>query len=216
MSSLKEKIKNAYLLFYDRIEPYDEEVNNSIIKTETHKKEEESKEENLILKGDKKLNEKAKVKEEEEDESMADHTKGQVIEPSTAIPEEFLKNLRENNQKFQIHKNVFSKEKEYFDFILELFFQRNFTPNFTYNENLYQISVKPHPKEYHDFNLIKMTIIVLLTTILREKSRYGIVRLLPIIKKIISQVNFIPAKSYIHSIFLEYSSMSMDSRSFYF
>ena len=77
MSSLKEKIKNAYLLFYDRIVPYGEEVNSPTTNTEAPKKEEEAKEENSKLKSDKNINKK-KAKVEEEDENTAITKKEQL------------------------------------------------------------------------------------------------------------------------------------------
>lgn len=170
-SSYKEKIKNAYLLFYERVQHFDEA---QFQKAQEPPKREESKEE----------------KEENSDSIL----KAKITESSNPVPEEedftknypqdFLQQLVEKNQVFHMRKYVFSKE--YIDFITEMIMQREFTPNLVYSES-YQISATKHPKEHHDLELIKLGVIVILTTILRDNGRYGVVKLLPFIKKQLSQ-----------------------------
>jgi hypothetical protein len=204
ISSLKEKIRNAYLLFYERIEPYEEEVANPVKIPEAPKevKKEDAKEddkEGKTSKGKSQNKEKGKNLKDADTPLANISAFATEVEPSSAIPEEFLRNLREDNTKFHIHKNIFSKDHEYFEFILDLFFQRSFIPNLNYNENGYEISVKVQPKEYRDFDLIRMSLTFLLTTVLREKSRYGIIKLLPAVKRALH--DNIPACQWILDVF---------------
>ena len=112
-SSYKEKIKNAYLLIYERIVPYEEEgVNITKKETEgTPKKSEEFKED----KDDKQL-QKGDVQQSfdnsNDDTTIDSIKKEDVVAEDTKnnIPQQFLQNLMEKNQKFHTHRNVFSRE----------------------------------------------------------------------------------------------------------
>ena len=198
-SSYKEKIKNAYLLIYERIVPYEEEGVN-IMKKETEgtpKKSEEFKDDK-----DDKQSQRWDVQKSFENstddtlqtvskrtsESTIDSIRKEDIIPEDIknnIPQQFLQNLMEKNQKFHMHRNVFSRE--YFDFVIELVTKRQYTPNLTYSEN-YQIDPVKQSQEFYDLELIKLGVIFLLTATLRDKDRHGITRFLPFLKQQLTQV----------------------------
>ena len=101
------------------------------------------------------------------------------------FPNEFLHSLLEKNQVFQTYKNVFSRE--YFNFVLELVSQRQFTPSLQYSSEQ-KLDPSNNPVEYYDLELIKVGVIFLLTAIIRDKQRSGIIDFLPFIKARLSQV----------------------------
>jgi hypothetical protein len=184
--SFKEKIKNAYLLIYERIDPIDPEEPQAQPEPEKKtKKAEESKEDSESTAQTQKIIEESnaikaivsehpdpKIKEEEED-------------PMKNVPKEFLQHLLEKNQLFHINRFVFSRE--YMDFVGDLILQREYTANFNY-VSVSSIDPKAQAKEYYDAQLIKTGVVFLLTTVLREQGRHGIISLLPRIKKLLSEV----------------------------
>jgi ubiquitin carboxyl-terminal hydrolase 9/24 len=194
---MKEKIKNAYLLFYERIEHCSEDQFTTGAKKDSPKKDEEGKEdrestptnrsniENFTgderpqlvrkLTSDSTLDSSAIVKKEKEDDGLEDLKN---------VPKEFLQNLMEKNQKFHLHKNIFSRE--YFEFIDEIVTQRQFTPNLKYTEN-YNIDLATNPEAYYDLETLKFAILFILTAIFRDRSREGIIRFLPFVKKNLRQ-----------------------------
>ena len=100
MQNLKEKIKNAYMLFYDRIVPF-KDNSEEIKKNSNH-------------------NEKEKMKVLEESGNNS-YIKEEIN--SYMIDEIFQSNLR-----FYCYKNVFSVE--YFNFVFEFVSNRNYSENF--------------------------------------------------------------------------------------
>lgn len=169
---MHEKMKNAYLLFYERVTPLKE----SDLKKPAENSEEKKDLDGKVDKG----NDNAIDKKETQ------LTKQKSVQVSHAVPEDFLKELHEDNMKFHIHKSVFSRE--YFDFVSDLVFQHRFSWNHTLIKNAFDIEKYLEPSSLSEFELLKVGVIFLLTTIIRDKSRTNIVRFLPGIKQILSDV----------------------------
>lgn len=200
-SSYKEKIKNAYLLFYERIVPFDAEEDNGQKEAAkgTPKKTEESKEDKDESHQRKLSNPIENTVNEEGLQAIRKRTSDSTLDSARLeeeltddlkknIPQEFLQNLMEKNQKFHLHKNIFSRE--YFEFVADLITQRQFAPNMSYSET-YQIDPATNPKEHYDLEVIKLGILFLLTAVLRDKPRSLIIKLLPFLKRQLSQVKFV-------------------------
>ena len=169
-SSYREKIKNAYLLFYERVEHFDEAQFQKT--SEAPKKEEsnEEKEEN----GETALRSKiieTTVPNEEEDFSKN-------------VPQDFLQQLIEKNQIFHMRKYIFSRE--HFDFIIDLVMQREFKPNLVYTEH-YRIDAEKYPKEYYDLEVLKLGVLFVLTAVLRDHNKSPIIKFLPFLKRQLAQ-----------------------------
>lgn len=191
-SSYKEKIKNAYLLFYERIVHYDPE--EKVEKKEAEgasKKTEESKEDRDESQPKAQASERQDLlpTRKETSDSTIDTIRREEIQedPKKNIPQEFLQNLKDKNLKFQMHRNIFSRE--YFDFVEELVTQNQFSPNSEYKEN-YVLNVHTHPKEYYDLELLKLGVLFLLTAVVRDKQRLGIIKFLPFVKQQLAQVTY--------------------------
>lgn len=171
--SLHEKMKNAYLLFYERVTP----IKESDLKKPTGDTSEENKEsDGKVIKGD----------DGAIDKKEAQLAKQKSTQISHAVPEDFLKDLHEDNMKFHVHKHIFSRE--YFDFVSELVFQRSYAPNPAFIKNAGEIEKYLESSALSEFELLKMGVIFLLTAVIRDKSRTNIVRFLPGIKQILSNV----------------------------
>jgi len=190
-SSMKEKIKNAYLLFYERIEHFNEEQTTNANQEAAPKKDEEGKEDtettptNKAKVGSFNGEEKPQLVRKLTSDSTVDIRKeDETLEDLKNVPKEFLQNLMEKNQKFHMHKNIFSRE--YFEFIDEIVTQRQFTPNLRYNEN-YNIDLATNPEGYYDLETLKFAILFILTAIFRDRAREGIIRFLPFVKKNLKQ-----------------------------
>lgn len=183
--SIKEKIKNAYLLIYERINPIDPEEPQAQPEPEQKsKKAEESKEDSeTTVQTEKKIDsgEKAIVSETQ----PATQEIKEEEDPLKNVPKEFLQSLLEKNQLFHINRFVFSRE--YMDFIGDLFQQREYTPNYNF-VSISSMDPKTQSKEFYDAQLIKVGVVFLLTTVLREQGRHGIISLLPRLKKVLSEV----------------------------
>ena len=178
MNNIKEKIKNAYLLFYERIVPYEEEI---IDKVKDLKKE-ESKELEVA-------EPQAESKKEVTMEILKPVETNQITDVSVQdhLQEEFLKEILKDNLKFHIHKNIFSIE--YFSFIVDLVSKRKYDENNDYLEYPFQYDEKKNPKKYYDLEILKLGTIFLLTCIMREKNRQNLLDFLPFLKKQLSRVN---------------------------
>ena len=133
------------MLFYERIQYYQEE--ETIASVSVPKKEE------------------TKEDKDDEKQSISKKPKEEIIEPlpivekkeSTPeeellknIPQDFLKQIIEKNQIFHTIKYIFNKE--YFDFVIELFMQREFTENKNYNRETYEITQEIYPAQFYDHN----------------------------------------------------------------
>ena len=136
MISMKEKIKNAYLLFYDRIAPFEEEI------SEKTANQEESKEENSTLETPTKPENDAK---------------------------EFLEEIRLENHKFHLHKNIFGLE--YFQFVTKLVETHQFDVNNDALEAPFEYDKTKNKKAYYDLEILKLGILFFLTSVVREKER---------------------------------------------
>ncbi len=187
-----EKIKNAYLLFYERIEHFNEEPVAQNKDNSTSAREEDSKEDREQLTSqrvptDENVNSEDRLRAARKltSDSTVDTIKlDDNLEDYKNIPPEFLQNLQEKNQKFHMHKNIFSKE--YFDFFDEIIIQRQYLPN-----------LNPHTKSndpaiqdqlVDDLECLKFGILFMLTAIFRDKPRNGILTFLPFLKNQLKQV----------------------------
>lgn len=153
MASYKEKIKNAYLLFYDRVNP---------IKTEAKIREESKEKEERI---DKKSNTNVEVE-----------AKDEIALKQPNPLEEFHMELIENNFKFHIHKNIFSNE--FFKFISNLIIDRDYQQNTDLMNYPFIYDIESNSQKYFDLELLKLGMIFLTTCIMREKERNSIVKFL--------------------------------------
>lgn len=195
MTSYREKIKNAYLLFYERITHFDDPQQNAQPDPNAvvQKKEEEFKEdqeERLSFSTAATDRPPSHLKMIRSDRAPGIFRRLE-IEPKISddskkhYPQDFLQGLLEKNQIFLIHKHVFSKE--YFDFIQELVMQRQYLPRLHYNPNE-TLSPADNAKEYYDLELIKFGTLFLLTGVFRDRMRTNIIKFLPFIKEKLSQV----------------------------
>lgn len=180
--SLHEKMKNAYILFYERVTPIKEE---DLKKTaaSADKTGEETKDAS-----DGKEDKVDKTKSDKKDAKEGQLVKQQA-EPKYAVPYDFLKELHESNRKFHVHKNVFSRE--YFDFVSDLVFQREYSPNPHLLNEVSEIEKYLKPAALTEFELLKVGIIFLLTAVIRDKGRTNIIRVLPNIKRALHQVHLL-------------------------
>ncbi len=175
MSNMKEKIKNAYLLFYERIVP----INEEIIEKVNELKKEESKELEPVI-------------ETQNDNKAVDVLKHpetqQIIEikKQENFQEEFLQEILKDNLKFHIHKNIFSTE--YFNFIVDFVSKRKYEENNDYLEYPFSYDKKKSPKKHYDLELLKFGLLFLLTCIMREKDKQNLIIFLPFLKREISKV----------------------------
>ena len=83
-----------------------------------------------------------------------------------------------------MHKNIFSKE--YFDFFEEIVTSRQYQPNLEFQKAL--TLDQANSDKYYDLEVLKLGILFLLTTILRDKPRNGIIKFLPFLKEQLRQV----------------------------
>ena len=165
MANLKEKIKNAYLLFYDRVVS---------IKDPCSKAPKEDSKENEDF--DKKLPNSAQIQEKIE------NTKD--FNPL----EEFHLELIENNFKFHIHRNIFAQE--FFRFVIGLVMEREYQKNRDYlNMPFVYDSIKDE-KKYYDLELLKLAIFFLLTCVIRDKERNSIIKFLPFLTNQLKKVKY--------------------------
>lgn len=155
MISMKEKIKNAYLLFYDRIVPFEEEISEK-----TTMNQEESKEENSTL---------------ETPTKPEDETK------------EFLEEIRLENHKFHLHKNIFGLE--YFHFVTKLVESHQFDANSDVLEVPFVYDKSKNKKAYYDLEILKLGILFFLTSVVREKERNSL-NLIVTLKAQLKKVEF--------------------------
>lgn len=190
--SSTEKIKNAYLLFYERIEHFNEE--------QTAPKKQESaskatKEEDAKEAGDESqtlnttqatyetqiVDERPPVVRKLTSDSTVDSVKRDEdsLEDLKNVPQEFLKELMEKNQKFHTHRNIFSQE--YFDFVEEIITKRQYAPNLNF-QRITSLEDAASPDQFYDFETLKLGILFLLTAIVRDKSRNCIIKNLPFLK----------------------------------
>jgi hypothetical protein len=163
MISMKEKIKNAYLLFYDRIAPYEEDI------SEKPANQEESKEESSTL---------------ETPTKPGDDTK------------EFLEEIRLENHKFHLHKNIFGLE--YFRFVTKLVDTHQFDTNNEVIEAPFEYEKNKNKKLYYDLEILKLGILFFLTSVVREKERNSlnlIVNLKAQLKKVSTFIVYIMSYS---------------------
>lgn len=180
MSNIKEKIKNAYLLFYERIVPITEDLTACKIQ---ELKKEESKE----LETTENFNE-SKIKLLENSKNTPDILESNEAKKSDLYQEEFLQEILKDNLKFHIHKNIFSTE--YFNFIVELVSKRKYDENNDYLEFPFQYKEAENPKKIYDLELLKLGTLFLLTCIIREKEKQNLVTFLPFLKQELSKVCF--------------------------
>jgi len=196
-NSSTEKIKNAYLLFYERIEHFNEEK-VIVNKDETAAKPANGEEAKEDINESQTMNSTQVTLENTQDErlpvvrkltsdSTVDSVKEENAEDLKNVPPEFLQNLMEKNQKFHMHKNIFSKE--YFDFVEEIVTKRQILPNLNY-QKITSIEQATNADEYYDLETIKLGVLFLLTAILRDKPRNSIIKFLPFLKYQLSKVSF--------------------------
>lgn len=197
--NIKEKIKNAYLLIYERVTHFEPEgPTKKAEAAQDTKKAEESKEDREVV------NEKESIKgspKNPEPEVIQD-TK-EEDDPLKNIPKEFYQSIMEKNQLFHVNRFVFSKE--YVEFISDLILHRTFTPNPSL-KSWQSIDPQTNPKEYYDVQLIITGCIFLLTVVLRERVKNGIISLLPKVKKLLSEN--VPASSWLLSNFTHKKTVS--------
>jgi len=176
--SIQEKMKNAYILFYERVTPIKETETK-----QTGAAGEESKQGGEV---------EAKVdksKKDTKDPKEAQLVKQQPEAIKHAVPVDFINDLHEKNKKFHVHKSVFSKE--YFDFVSELVFQRQYSANLQMVKDAANIEKSLGSAALTEFELLKTGIMFLLTAVIRDKSRTNIIHVLPDIKRAVQ--NNIPA-----------------------
>jgi hypothetical protein len=83
-----------------------------------------------------------------------------------------------------MRKHIFSRE--YFEFVCDLLENWNFEPNLN-NTETHVIDRVQHPKQYYDVECLKIGVTFFLTATIRERSRHGIVKFLPMLKKHLNQ-----------------------------
>ena len=160
-SSIKEKIKNAYMLIYDRIVPFQEKSDKKEEKNGENQETEEAKKEDS-----KENNDDSKEKKDSKKTDLKSHT------------DSFLDELLQENIKLHLHRNIFSGE--YFSFVCEFVMEKEYTENFEYID--YPFEYKDDKSKNDELQLLKMGIIFFLTAMIREKDRQMIVKFLPFLK----------------------------------
>ena len=174
MSNIKEKIKNAYILFYERVVPISEE---SLEKVNELKKE-ESKEVETVA--------ETSVTDSKSLEVVKNNEKNELKSQQNCF-DEFLQEILKDNLKFHIHKNIFSME--YFNFVTELISKRQFEENNDYIEFPFVYDEKKFPQKHYDLECLKFGVLFLLTCVFRERERQNNVTFLPFLKKQLARVN---------------------------
>lgn len=174
------KIKNAYILFYERVTPIKESdlKKPTAEKTEENKEAKETEKEAKIVKG-----ESSDKKNMQKD---TDSPSEQVSAPKHAVPEDYLQQLNENNNKFHVHKHIFSRE--YFDFVTELTFQRDLSHNMGLLKSFSEVEKQLAPNDLTAYETLKTGIIFFLTAIVRDKRRTNIAHFLPRLKQALAEV----------------------------
>ena len=180
----REKIKNAYLLFYERVKIFEPEEKPKQEEGD-QKKAEESKED----RGDESMDSTSAGNSKSRkltNESTQDSVKNEEDDAMKNIPKEFLKQIIEKNQVFHMRKYVFSRE--FFEFFRDMILQREFTPNNNFGPN-YKPDIEKNEKEYFDLEILKLGILFLLTAVIRDRARTNILNILPVLKKNLGQVS---------------------------
>lgn len=171
MSNMKEKIKNAYILFYERIIPTkEEELPN------TNLTKEESK--------DTEIEEKASA----DNKAQRKPSSQQKIEAShpDLYQEEFLQEILRDNLKFHVHKSIFSNE--YFSFAVQLVNDWKFEENSDYIEPPFLYNEKQEPSKFFNLEILKFGVLFFLTCMIREKEKQHLAGFLPELKKALAGV----------------------------
>lgn len=182
MGSSKEKIKNAYLLIYERTQHFDPEEKAPEAESEKKKSEESKEDKDETMES----STTTSVKERKlTNESQADSVKNEDEDAMKNIPKEFLRQIIEKNQVFHLRKYVFSKE--FFEFVKNTIMEREYIPNPTFCEKI-QFDPEKNQREYFDFELLKLGVIFFLTGIIRDRARNGIIKFLPFLKVQLVQV----------------------------
>ncbi|KRX04991.1 hypothetical protein PPERSA_06625 [Pseudocohnilembus persalinus] len=174
-SENKEKCRNAYILFYDRIETYEEEENNQD------------------------SDEKDKNKMDEEVQNPQNKKKldeNQIQQQIDKYCKNFRTELRDKNKKHHSHMFVFNED--YFDFVQKLILEHNFSKNTDWLQNEYFTYDKKDQK-YYDLELLKLGISFFLICQVREKYKANVFPFMNHLKFLLSQ-NF-PACQWLFRIF---------------
>jgi hypothetical protein len=170
-------------LIYERVAHFEPEGPTVIAEATTEtKKAEESKEDREG--GADKESIKETIKTNELETSHDSGTGKEEDDPLKNIPKEFYHQIMDKNQLFHVNRFVFSKE--YMEFVSELILHRAFTPNLNF-KSWQSIDPKTNPKEYYDIQLIMTGCLFLMTVVLRERVKNGIISLLPRVKKLLSE-----------------------------
>lgn len=192
MSNMKEKIKNAYLLFYERITPIFEDE----LKKEPELKKEESKDIEIEEEG-----KKIEITTSGSQKNIEINTT-QVTQAQDSSQEEFLQEILRDNLKFHVHKNIFSPE--YFSFIVNLLKSWDFSPNSDYLRCPFLYPTED--KKHFDLELLKFCVLFFFTCMAREKEKQHLIVFLPILKASLSKVIFPIIFS---SFSIEFAGMSL-------
>jgi hypothetical protein len=72
--------------------------------------------------------------------------------------------------------------------VSDLILQRKFTPNMNYDPSGYEIDKDSSPAQYYDLQILKFGVLFFLTAILRDRSRFEIIKILPVLKKALINV----------------------------
>lgn len=177
MTNIREKIKNAYLVFYERV-VHLEETTSSANGGNDAKKEES------------KNNEMAQPAADQTSHTVSFHRIENPYDSKVPIKpnitEDCFKEVAEENQKHHLHKIVFSKT--FFNFMGDLSGSQQIQPNDEYVPDLGDIRFDPNSQQAIEFEAFKAGTLFFLTCVIREKERNKIFQMLPWIKAILKTV----------------------------
>ena len=216
--NIREKIRNAYLLFYERIVPFDEKDENAAsgnavatgsntaggpnaekaLETEglgkvdggQIREAENAKENNEVLEDDSDEVKEAKrrVSRTGGEVSTELQTLPGMDEYGVNIPADFYQWLIEENKKYYLNRYLFGKE--YFAFFTDLLTSEPDLPeNDDYFEDIETMRYLPYSEKQRSLLLIEAGAIFFLTSIIRERERNSIIQFLPWLKRQLARVS---------------------------
>lgn len=168
---MKEKIKNAYILFYERILPTkEEELPNPNLKKEESK--------------DTEIEEKT-ANDSKTQKKTSSQQNIETFHPDL-YQEEFLQEILRDNLKFHVHKSIFSNE--FFSFVVQLVNNWKFEENSDYLEPPFLYIENQEPKKFFNLEILKFGVLFFLTCMAREKEKHHLAEFLPELKKALAGV----------------------------
>jgi hypothetical protein len=188
MSAMKEKIQNAYLLLYERVVHFEEDpqasdlVNgNGVSSPLTGSASSPS------TIGKKSLNGAPLALRRKQKEILTASHDAELLK-SQNVPQDYLKEIYEENRSYYLNQYLFARE--YFDFMTHLVLdnRNELKENKDYLDSIQSIKYAFNSPEALSLEIIKTAAIFLFTSIMRDRDKHGIFKVLPFLKQALAQV----------------------------